>query len=86
MILLKNPPVFDQYGPYFRSIEFSEINLYFAKYYLVLGSGFNYTAYREGVLRRVKQQYYAIPNYLPMGGCYFCERYFPQESCRPKAP
>lgn len=86
MILLKNPPVFDQYGPYFRSIEFSEINLYFAKYYLVLGSGFNYAAYREGVLRRVKQQYYAIPNYLPMGGCYFCERYFPQESCRPKAP
>ena len=84
MVLLKNPPVFDQYGPYFKSIEFSEINLYYAKYYLVLGSGFNYEAYRAGVLRRIKQQYYAVPNYLPMGGCYFCERYFPEESCRPK--
>lgn len=86
LVLLKNPPVFEKYGPYFQSIEFSEINLYASKYYLVLGKGFNYAAYREGVLRRVKEQYYAIPNYLPVGGCYFCERYFPQETCRPKTP
>ena len=83
MVLLKAPPSFDKYGSYFKSIEFGEINLYFAKYYLVLGRGFNYEAYRETVLRKVKQQYYAIPNYLPLGSCYFCERYFPQESCRP---
>ena len=85
LVLLKNPPEFGKYGQYFKSIEFSEINFYSTKYYLVLGRGFHYEAYREGVLRKVKQQYYAIPNYLPMGNCYFCERYFPQESCRPSA-
>lgn len=84
MVLLKDPPEFEKFGPYFKSIEFGEVNFYGAKYYLVLGSGFNYEAYREGVLRRVKEQYYAIPHYLPIGGCYFCERYFPQETCRPK--
>lgn len=84
LVLLKEPPAFEKYGPYFQSIEFGEIDLYSAKYYLVLGKGFNYEAYRDGVLRRVKEQYYAIPNYLPIGGCYFCERYFPQETCRPK--
>ncbi len=84
LVLLKNPPTFEKYGPYFKSIEFSEINFYASKYYLVLGVGFNFEAYRAGVLRRVKDQYYAIPNFLPMGGCYFCERYFPQEACRSK--
>ena len=84
MVLLKHPPSFAKYGAYFKSIEFSEINFYYSKYYLVLGRGFNYEAYREGVLRKVKQQYYAVPNFLPMGGCYFCERYFPEETCRPR--
>ena len=84
LVLLKNPPEFANYGPYFKSIEFGEIDFYFAKYYLVLGSGFDYAAYRAGVLRRVKERYYAIPDYLPMGGCYFCERYFPQQTCRPQ--
>ena len=84
LVLLKNPPEFAKYGAYFKSIEFGEISLYSARYYLVLGRGFNYEAYRAGVLRQVKDQYYAIPDYLPLGGCYFCERYFPQETCRPK--
>jgi len=84
MVLLKDPPVFAKFGAYFKSIEFSEVGFYGAKFYLVLGRGFNYAAYRDGVLRRVKEKYYSIPNYLPIGGCYFCERYFPQESCHPK--
>jgi hypothetical protein len=84
LVFLKKPPEFDKYGPYFKSVEFNEFTLYGAKFYLVLGYGFNYEAYRDGVLRRVKEKYYAIPAYLPIGGCYFCERYFPQETCRPK--
>ena len=87
LIFLKHPPTFDDYGPYFKSIEFSDFTLYGAKFYLVLGHDLSYAAYREGVLRRIKDKYYAVPRYLPMGGCYFCERYFPNESCRPpRAP
>ncbi|OFZ68883.1 MAG: hypothetical protein A2Z01_03510 [Betaproteobacteria bacterium RBG_16_58_11] len=85
LVLLKQPPVFERYGPYFRSIEFSELTLHGAKFYLVLGQGFNYASYRDQVLRRVKEKYYAVPAYLPMKSCYFCERYFPNETCRPKS-
>ena len=49
---------------------------------LVLGQGFDYPAYRDQVLRQVKDKYYAVPSYLPMGICYFCERYFPNETSR----
>jgi len=84
LVLLKKPPVFAQYGPYFHSIEFAEIKVQGVPFYLVLGSGFDYEAYREGVLRVVKEQYYAIPNFLPQGGCFFCERYFPQQRCQRK--
>ncbi|MDP1682691.1 MAG: glycosyltransferase family 39 protein [Burkholderiales bacterium] len=85
LVLLKQPPVFDRYGPYFKSIEFSELTLHGAKFYLVLGQGFNYASYRDQVLRRVKEKYYAVPAYLPMKSCYFCERYFPNETCWPQS-
>ena len=51
-------------------------------FYQVLGHGFDFHTYRERVLRDVKQRYYRIPGFLPMNGCYFCERYFPDEECR----
>lgn len=82
MIILKQTPVFERFGPYFKSIEFNEVTLHGSKFYLVLGQGFDYAAYRDKVLRRVKEKYYAIPHFLPMKNCYFCERYFPNETCR----
>ncbi|MBT9611647.1 MAG: glycosyltransferase family 39 protein [Burkholderiales bacterium] len=85
LVLLKQPPVFERYGPYFKSIEFSEMTLHDAKFYLVLGQGFDYASYREKVLRRVKEKYYAVPTFLPMKSCYFAERYFPNETCRPQS-
>lgn len=83
LILLKKAPEFDHYGPYFKSIEFKQFTVRGATYYLVLGRGFDYRTYREKVLRVVKDKYYAVPRYLPMGDCYFCDKYFPGESCRP---
>ena len=85
LILLKQAPEFDRYGPYFKAIEFSELTLHGAKFHLVLGQGFDYPAYRDQVLRQVKDKYYAVPSYLPMGNCYFCERYFPNETCQIKS-
>jgi len=82
-ILLKKEPEFDRYGPYFKSIEFKRFDVRGATFHLVLGRGFDYRAYREKVLRTVKDKYYAVPHYLPMGACYFCDKHFPGESCRP---
>ncbi len=83
LVLLKKEPEFEQFGPYFRSVTFQSFTVAGARYYLVLGQGFDFPRYREQVLRPVKEKYYAVPPYLPMGGCYFCEKYFPGEACRP---
>jgi hypothetical protein len=47
----------------------------------VEGTGFNYQAYREGVLGTIFKRYYNIPSALPMTGCPFCERYCGQVRC-----
>ena len=85
LILLKHEPEFDKFGPYFKSIEFKQFEVEGVNFHLVLGQGFDYATYREKVLRQVKEKYYAIPRYLPMGGCYFCDKYFPDEPCRAPA-
>jgi hypothetical protein len=50
-------------------------------FYLVEGTGFNYPAYRTGVLGVAFRQFYNIPAWLPMTGCPFCERYCGQVRC-----
>jgi hypothetical protein len=81
LVLRKNPPIPADYTPYFAKVEFRQFELYGANYYLVLGQIFDYPRYREQVLRPLRDRYYRIPSYLPTGHCFFCERYFPDESC-----
>jgi len=81
LVLRKNPPDPADYAPYFRKVELRRFELHGARFYLVLGQGFDYQAYRERVLRPLRDRYYEIPSYLPLGHCYFCERYFPDEPC-----
>ena len=81
LVLRKNPPDAAEYTPYFAKVELRRFELYGATYHLVLGQGFDYPSYREGVLRPLRDRYYRIPSYLPMGHCFFCERYFPDEPC-----
>jgi dolichyl-phosphate-mannose-protein mannosyltransferase len=85
LILRKNPPEDGEYRPYFRNVEHREFTLSGATFHLVLGRGFDFSAYRERVLRPVKDRYYAIPRYLPQGRCYFCERYFGAPTCPGRA-
>jgi hypothetical protein len=82
LILRKSvPDVARQYAPYFREVEVQAFDIRGAHFWRVLGRGFNFAAYRDAVLTQVRRRYYAIPRWLPQGGCYFCERYFPGESC-----
>jgi len=53
-----------------------------ARFWRVKGEGFDYPAYRDGVLAPVRRKYYAIPAWLPQTACYMCDRYFPGETCR----
>jgi len=81
LVLRKNPPNPADYAPYFAAVELRRFDLHGASFFLVLGQGFDYPKYRDGVLRPLRERYYRIPSYLPLGHCYFCERYFPDEPC-----
>jgi len=79
LVLRKSEPDRDYYAAFFRRVDFSEFELHGARYYLVLGQGFNFAVYHERVLRRIRDRFYRIPPWLPQRGCTFCERYFPEE-------
>jgi len=82
LILRKTEPEQGEYAPYFRNVQTLAFQVEGVTFYQVLGHGFDYLTYRNRVLREVKDRYYRIPAFLPMNGCYFCERYFPGEECR----
>lgn len=75
LVLRREPPDLERYRPYFREVEAHAASARGTTHYAVLGRGFDYAAYREGVLRAVRERWYRIPSWLPVGGCYFFERY-----------
>ncbi len=82
LILRKSAPAPEEYAPYFHDIEQRSFNVRGANFHIVLGRGFHYERYRELVLSRIREQYYALPSWLPQTSCYFCDRYFPGTPCR----
>ena len=78
LVLKREPPLPQDYQPYFRDIEIRKIALGGGRYHAVLGRGFDYAAYRARVLTDIRERYYRIPPPLPVARCYFFERYFPQ--------
>ncbi len=79
LIVRKSDQDLAQYESYFESVESKPFELSGAKYYFVLGYGFDYEGYKASVLRPIKEMYYQIPDYLPHAPCYFCVKYFPEE-------
>ena len=78
LLLRREAPPAQEYQPYFREIEIKKIPLGGGAYHALIGRGFDYEAYRRGVLADVRERYYRIPAWLPAGRCYFFERYFPR--------
>jgi len=78
LVLRREPPLPQDYEPYFRTIEIRKIPLGGGTIHAILGRGFDYQAYRAGVLTDIRHRFYRIPAGLPVERCYFFERYFPQ--------
>ena len=76
LIFTKEPPDLADYTPYFREVQVDTVGVRGATFWRVHGHGFDYAAYREGVLVPARRLWYAIPRWLPDCGCYFEERYF----------
>ncbi len=75
LVFRREPPELERYRPYFREVEARPVQARGTTHYAVLGRGFDYAAYRERVLAVVDERWYRIPSWLPVGGCYFFERY-----------
>jgi hypothetical protein len=82
LILRKSKPNPDDYRRYFREVTVDSFEVRGARFWRVKGEGFDYAAYRDGVLAGVRRKYYAVPTWLPQRACYMCDRYFPGEACR----
>lgn len=80
-VLRKTVPEVSEYDHWFASVVTESFEYRGAPFWVVRGKGFNYAAYRETVLADVRRRYYALPSWLPQRGCYFCDRYFPGETC-----
>ncbi|MFN0314798.1 MAG: glycosyltransferase family 39 protein [Burkholderiales bacterium] len=79
-VLHKGVPAPGEYAPYFTHTEEHAILQDGARFTLVMGDGFNYEVYRDQILSAIRKTYYRIPKFLPVGACYFCDRYFPGET------
>lgn len=82
LVLRKTEPDVADYAPYFRNLGVDSFEVRGARFWRVKGEGFDYPAYHNGILRKIREKYYALPPWLPQTACYFCERYFPDQSCR----
>lgn len=71
-------PIERDYTPYFESVTLTTLNVREKDFYVLLGRGFKYAVYREKFLNWVREAWYAIPDFLPVGTCYFYDRYFPE--------
>lgn len=80
LILRKSEPLLENYAPYFHEVEVRDFTVLGARYWMVLGQGFDYPAYRDRVLWRIRERFYRVPGGLPVCGCDFYERYFPGTS------
>ena len=80
-IIRMDPPRLEDYRPYFDSVQVLSFSQNGVPFYAVEGKGFNYAAYRSGVLAAIYSRYYNIPAWLPMTGCPFCERLCGQVRC-----
>jgi hypothetical protein len=80
-IIVADKPRLEAFAPYFESVREIAFEQNGVPFYAVEGKGFNYPAYREGVLGVAFKRYFNIPTWLPMTGCPFCERYCGQARC-----
>ena len=62
---------------WFRQADVRAISVRGAHYHVVVGHGFDYSRYREEVLRPVAARYYDMPDFLDAfsSGCFFKKRY-----------
>lgn len=65
----------DKLGRYFSTSERKSFKVREATYELLIGNKFNYALYRKEVLKEINNDFYDIPDWLPVGQCEFKKKY-----------
>jgi len=73
-----NPGQRQDYSLYFNRFRIEPLTVRGADYTLVRGFGFRFEAYRSRHLAKMLKDCYDIPEFLPVGDCFFYDRYFPE--------
>lgn len=69
-----------EFAPYFEQVEMRRVSAGGTTFAVAVARGFDFARYRRDVLADIRERYYQIPAFLPMGGCPFLERYFPEDA------
>ncbi len=77
-VILSTLKIKDDYSIYFDQLRYDTITIKGNTFYLAVGKGFKYNVYRERFLKKVLHKFYNIPDYLPLGQCFFYDKYFPE--------
>lgn len=66
----------DDLAEHFESVRVERLSVRGIEFEIAIAEGFDYASYRDDVLARVRERFYDFPDWLPVGGCTFTERYF----------
>lgn len=76
----------EDYHDYFDQVKLDTLRVRGYDFPVTLGKGFRYPQYRNRFLMWAREKWYNIPDFLPVCGCFFLDRYFPEkeEQDRPR--
>ncbi|WP_324172965.1 glycosyltransferase family 39 protein [Sulfurimonas sp.] len=57
-------------------VSIEEFDIKGAKFHMAKCSGFDYASYKKEHLELQKKRFYTIPKWLPIGKCYFLDKYY----------
>ena len=75
MLISQDAADVQNHAKYFGSYEHIILPFEGTQFHLGVGTDFNYPLYRDTILVNIRQQYYAMPSWLPKGQCYMDDRY-----------
>jgi Dolichyl-phosphate-mannose-protein mannosyltransferase len=76
LIFSRTPLVYNDYKPYFQHVALHTFYHEKAAFYYLIGTKFNYPAYRQNILKAINDTYWVDPPYLPHAPSFFYLKYF----------
>ena len=62
-------------APYFERLDVREFTVAKGRFQVAEARGFNYSTYRENILKSVRDRYHTRPQWVPGENCKFCRRH-----------